>query len=225
MLGGTRGVRAGPASARGGRLARAEDSTDQPADELRGADERARGFPPTNAGRLLDDVVEQIAEMTTLIAGLIELARGGRAPRRSPKTSSSICSTADAAVEQTRRDAAREWTFAADLEESVVWGVPPSLERAIGEPARQRGQVEPAGRRGRGRRRKTATVTVRDHGPGIDRSRPARTSSIASTARRQRARSPARASASRSSARWPRPTAATSWRSAPPAAAPGSPCA
>jgi len=122
-----------------------------------------RELPPDERRRLLDDVVEQIAEMTTLIAGLIELARGGEHPTE-PENIRLDLLTADA-VERARRDRPGV-TFAANLEESVVRGVPASLERAIGNLLDNAAKWSPPG----GEVEvgvENGTVTVRDHGPGI----------------------------------------------------------
>jgi two-component system, OmpR family, sensor histidine kinase MprB len=123
-----------------------------------------RELPPDERRRLLDDVVEQIAEMTTLIAGLIELARGDQHPSE-PEDVRLDLLTADA-VERTRRHRPGA-IFATNLNESVVSGVQASLERAIGNLldnaakwSPSGGQVEVSVNDG--------TVTVRDHGPGID---------------------------------------------------------
>jgi two-component system sensor histidine kinase MprB len=122
-----------------------------------------RELPPDERRRLLDDVVEQIAEMTTLIAGLIELARGGEHPSE-PEDVRLDLLTADA-VERARRDRPGV-TFASNLEESMVRGVPASLERAIGNLLDNAAKWSPPGAEvevGVA----NGTVTVRDHGPGI----------------------------------------------------------
>jgi two-component system sensor histidine kinase MprB len=122
-----------------------------------------RELPPDERRRLLDDVVEQIAEMTTLIAGLIELARGDEYPNE-PEDVRLDLLTADA-VERTRRDRPGV-TFATNLRESVVRGVPASLERAIANLLDNAAKWSPPG----GQvdvAVEDATVTVRDHGPGI----------------------------------------------------------
>ena len=126
-----------------------------------------RELAPDERRRLLDDVVEQIAEMTTLIAGLIELARGAEHPSE-PEDVRLDLLTADA-VERARRDRPGV-EFATDLHESVVRGVPRLARARDRQPARQRGQVEPAGRRGRGlgrgRRRHRARPRARDRRRG-----------------------------------------------------------
>jgi two-component system, OmpR family, sensor histidine kinase MprB len=122
-----------------------------------------RELAPDERRRLLDDVVEQIAEMTTLIAGLIELARGDEHPSE-PEDVRLDLLTADA-VERARRNRPSV-TFATDLSQSVVRGVPASLERALGNLLDNAAKWSPPGgvvevAVGSG------TVTVRDHGPGI----------------------------------------------------------
>ena len=122
-----------------------------------------RELDPEERRRLLDDVVEQIGEMTTLIAELIELARGDQLPAEPEDVRLDL--VAEAAVERVRRDRPGV-TFNTDFRESVVRGVPSSLERAIGNVLDNAakwsppgGEVELSVDRG--------TVTVRDYGPGI----------------------------------------------------------
>jgi two-component system, OmpR family, sensor histidine kinase MprB len=122
-----------------------------------------RELPPDERRRLLDDVVEQIAEMTTLIAGLIELARGDEYPTETENVRLDLL-TADA-VERARRDRPGV-TFVTSLQESVVRGVPASLERAIANLLDNAAKWSPPG----GEidvEVEDGTVTVRDHGPGI----------------------------------------------------------
>jgi len=123
-----------------------------------------RELPPDERRRLLHDVVEQIGEMTTLIAGLIELARGDGQPAE-PEDVRLDLLTADA-VEQTQRHRPGV-TFATELSESVVRGVPASLERAIANLLDNAAKWSPPG----GEVEVSVadgTVVVRDHGPGID---------------------------------------------------------
>jgi two-component system sensor histidine kinase MprB len=102
-------------------------------------------------------------EMTTLVSELMELARGEQHVGEPEDVRLDL--VAAGAVERTKRNRPGV-EFKTDLEESLVYGVP---RRSTGarQPARQRGQVEPAdGEVGdRGARR-------RGHGPrpraGID---------------------------------------------------------
>jgi two-component system sensor histidine kinase MprB len=123
-----------------------------------------RELDPDERRRLLDDVVEQIGEMTTLIAELIELARGDQLPSEPEDVRLDLVT--QEAVERTRRDRPGV-TFNTDLRESVVRGVPASLERAIGNVLDNAAKWSPPG----GEvdvRVDDGTVTVRDRGPGID---------------------------------------------------------
>jgi two-component system, OmpR family, sensor histidine kinase MprB len=123
-----------------------------------------RELDPEERRKLLDDVVEQIGEMTALISELIELARGDTLPSE-PEDVRLDLVAADA-VERTRRHRPGV-SFNTALQESVVRGVPASLERAIGNVLDNAAKWSPPG---------TAidvqvsdgTVVVRDHGPGID---------------------------------------------------------
>jgi two-component system, OmpR family, sensor histidine kinase MprB len=123
-----------------------------------------RALPPGEREQLISDVVEQLGEMTTLIAELIELARGDL-PSAAPEEVRLDLVAADA-VERTRRNRPGV-TFTTELEESLVRGVPDSIERAVANLLDNAAKWSPAGgmvevvvRDGR--------VTVRDHGPGID---------------------------------------------------------
>jgi two-component system, OmpR family, sensor histidine kinase MprB len=122
-----------------------------------------RELAPDERRRLLDDVVEQIAEMTTLIAGLIELARGEE--QASEPEDARLDLLAESAVERARRDRPGV-TFVTDLNESLVRGVPASLERAIGNLLDNAAKWSPPG----GEVEISVAdgaVRVRDHGPGI----------------------------------------------------------
>jgi len=123
-----------------------------------------RELEPDKRRQLLDDVVEQIGEMTTLIAELIEVARGDQLPSEREEVRLDLLA-ADA-VERARRGRPGV-TFNTELTESTVLGVPASLERAIGNILDNAAKWSPSD----GQvdvRVEDGTVTVRDHGPGID---------------------------------------------------------
>jgi two-component system, OmpR family, sensor histidine kinase MprB len=124
----------------------------------------SRALPAGEREQLLHDVVEQLGEMTTLIAELIELARGDQPPAE-PEDVRLDLIAADA-VESARRNRPHV-TFRTNLEESLVHGDRATIERAVGNlldnaakwsPAN--GEVEVHVHDG--------DVIVRDHGPGID---------------------------------------------------------
>ncbi len=122
-----------------------------------------RALPAEERGRLLTDVVEQLGEMTTLIAELIELARAEQQGAEPEDVRLDL--VAAEALQRARRDQPGI-DFTADLEESVVQGNPSTIERAIGNLLDNAakwslpgGEVHLEVRAG--------SVTVRDHGPGI----------------------------------------------------------
>ncbi|MGH3079073.1 MAG: HAMP domain-containing sensor histidine kinase [Gaiellaceae bacterium] len=122
-----------------------------------------RALPAEERGRLLSDVVEQLGEMTTLIAELIELARAEEQTLQ-PEDVRLDLLAADA-VERARRNRPGV-TFTTDLEESVVHGVPGTIERAISNLLDNAAKWTPPGAEVDVEVR-DGSVTVRDHGPGI----------------------------------------------------------
>jgi two-component system sensor histidine kinase MprB len=122
-----------------------------------------RALPPDERGRLLADVVEQLSEMTTLIAELIELARAEQQTVE-PEDLRLDVLVAEA-VERARRNRPGV-AYSTELEESIVRGVPATIERAVTNLLDNAAKWSPPG----------ATVevavrdgqlAVRDHGPGI----------------------------------------------------------
>ena len=123
-----------------------------------------RTLPPGERERLLKDVIEQLGEMTTLIAELIDLARGEQHVAAPEEVRLDLLA-ADA-VERARRNQPKV-TFITDLHESTVHGVPSTIERAVANLLDNAAKWSPAG----GDVEvgvHDGTVTVRDHGPGIE---------------------------------------------------------
>lgn len=125
---------------------------------------RADAMPEAERERLLTDVVEQLAEMSELVAELVALDRVDEGPATREEVRLDL--VAAEAVERARRNRAGI-TFTSEIEETVVTGVPATLERAIGNLLDNAakwsppgGEVEVVVRDGE--------VVVRDHGPGID---------------------------------------------------------
>jgi two-component system sensor histidine kinase MprB len=122
-----------------------------------------RTLAPQERERLLSDVVEQLGEMTTLIAELIELARAEQHPEEAEDVRLDLIA-ADV-VERARRDRPNV-TFKTDFEESMVRGATSTIERAVANLLDNAAKWSPPGGeievvvRG-------GEVTVRDHGPGI----------------------------------------------------------
>jgi two-component system, OmpR family, sensor histidine kinase MprB len=122
-----------------------------------------RALAPEERERLLSDVVEQLGEMTTLVAELIELARAEQHPEEAQDIRLDL--VAASAVERARRNRPTV-IFTTDFEESMVRGAPSTIERAVANLLDNAakwsppgGEIQVAVRGGE--------VTVRDHGPGI----------------------------------------------------------
>jgi len=123
----------------------------------------AHELPAEERERLLSDVVEQLEEMTMLIAELIELARAEQQSAEPEEVRLDLLA-ADV-LERVRRNHPGV-VFRANLDETFVHGVPATIERAIGNLLDNAAKWTPPGaevevdvRDGR--------VEVRDHGPGI----------------------------------------------------------
>jgi two-component system, OmpR family, sensor histidine kinase MprB len=127
---------------------------------------RGNELAPEVREQLLRDIVEQIDEMTALIGELIELAREARPDAVvEPARDVRLDLVAADAIERTRRNRPGI-EFETDLDESIVYGAPSTIERAVANLLDNAakwsppgGQVEVAVRQGE--------LSVRDHGPGI----------------------------------------------------------
>ena len=122
-----------------------------------------RALPPEDRSKLLSDVVDQLGEMTTLISELIELARTEQ--QASEPEDLRLDLVASQALERARRNRP-EALFTADLDESVVLGVPTTIERAIGNLLDNAAKWSPPGREVH-LEVHDGEVAVRDRGPGI----------------------------------------------------------
>ncbi|HEX9416817.1 MAG TPA: HAMP domain-containing sensor histidine kinase [Gaiellaceae bacterium] len=123
-----------------------------------------RTLPAGERERLLSDVVEQLGEMTAIVAELIELARGEQQPEEAQDVRLDL--VAADAVERARRNSPGV-EFKTDLSESLIRGVPATIERAVGNLLDNAAKWSPPG----GEVEvgvHDSSVTVRDHGPGID---------------------------------------------------------
>ena len=107
---------------------------------------RDEALPPGDREQLLHDVTEQLTEMTALIAELVELARGDLVPADPEDVRLDL--VAAEAIERTRRNRPGV-TFKPELVGIDDPGRPGHDRACRLEPARQRGEVEPSGRRDR----------------------------------------------------------------------------
>jgi two-component system sensor histidine kinase MprB len=125
---------------------------------------RSESMPAAEREKLLADVVEQLSEMSTLVAELVHLARGD-VPAGEPETLR-LDELVLESVERARRNSPNV-RFATELYESTVEAVPSALERAVGNLLDNAAKWSPPG----GTVEVAVTdheVQVRDHGPGID---------------------------------------------------------
>ena len=115
--------------------------------------------------RLLTDVVSQVEQLTRLIQDLIDLARGDQTPEETEEV------RLDWIVASAVARASTNWPmvrFDAQLAESVVKGQSGRLDRAVSNLLDNAGKWSPPGTTVEVRV-VDHEVTVRDHGPGIDR--------------------------------------------------------
>jgi two-component system sensor histidine kinase MprB len=134
---------------------------------------RSDHMPPADRESLLGDLVSQLEDLSVLVADLVDLAReeervaAGAQPGPDMDEEVRLDSVVERAVDRARRHAP-SLTFVTDLEPVVVHGAPERLDRAVANlldnamkwsPPGQVIEVTVAG----------DEVTVRDHGPGIDR--------------------------------------------------------
>jgi two-component system sensor histidine kinase MprB len=125
---------------------------------------RDDSMPADERQRLLADVAEQLTEMSTLVAELVELARGDQPAGEAEEIRLDLL-VGEAVARATRRTP--QVRFETALEDSTVYGVRTTIERAVANLldnaakwSPDGGPVEVAVEDGQ--------VTVRDHGPGID---------------------------------------------------------
>jgi two-component system, OmpR family, sensor histidine kinase MprB len=125
---------------------------------------RTEDLPTEERERLLADVVEQLAEMSELVAELVALDRVDEGPSEVEDVRLDL--VAGDAIDRVSRNRSGV-TFVPDLEESFVQGVPGSIDRAIGNLLDNAAKWSPPGGEIEVRVR-GGEVAVRDHGPGID---------------------------------------------------------
>ena len=125
--------------------------------------QQAQDMDPEEQRRLLSDVVEQIEELTLLMNDLIDLARGEE-PQASAEEVRLDLVVAEV-LERTRRRAPAT-PLQAQLEPTVVAGVPARLERAVSNLLDNAVKYSPPGEPVEVRLQR-GELTVRDHGPGI----------------------------------------------------------
>jgi two-component system, OmpR family, sensor histidine kinase MprB len=124
---------------------------------------QGQDMDPQESGRLLSDVVEQIEELTLLMNDLIDLAKGDE-PRADAEEVRLDLLTGEV-LERARRRSP-ETPLLAELEPTIVNGVPARLERAVGNLIDNAVKYSPPGEAVEVHLQ-AGELSVRDHGPGI----------------------------------------------------------
>jgi two-component system sensor histidine kinase MprB len=125
---------------------------------------RRAELPRKERDAILRDVSEQISELTELVTDIVDLARGVEPNLEVEEVRLDLL--VQQAVERTRRLSPKT-EFELDLEPCLVHGVPSRLERAIGNLLDNACKWNPPGTPIEVKV-DSGTVSVRDHGPGID---------------------------------------------------------
>jgi two-component system sensor histidine kinase MprB len=127
---------------------------------------RSEALPADERERLLDDVVEQLAEMSKLVSELVELARGDQ-PAGEPEEIR-LDLLVEEAVARAHRNSPGV-AFMTELEPVTILGVQSTIERAVSNLLDNAAKWSPTG--GPVEVKVSGgQVVVRDHGPGIDES-------------------------------------------------------
>jgi two-component system, OmpR family, sensor histidine kinase MprB len=126
--------------------------------------EDAERLPEAERAALRDDVVQELDELTALVADIVELARGAKPGDAEDDVR--LDRIADAVVERARARAGEGLEFRVELEPTLMSGEPARIQRAISNlvdnavtwsPPGAEVEVRLAG----------GDLTVRDHGPGF----------------------------------------------------------
>jgi two-component system, OmpR family, sensor histidine kinase MprB len=127
--------------------------------------QHADRLPPAERESLRADVVEELDELTALVADVVELARGAKRGEQADDVR--LDRLIDAAVERAQARAGDRARFHVSAEPTVVRGEPQRMQRAISNLIDNAVKWSPTGgvveiRLAGGE------LTVRDHGPGFD---------------------------------------------------------
>ncbi|WP_116248232.1 HAMP domain-containing sensor histidine kinase [Nocardiopsis sp. FIRDI 009] len=125
---------------------------------------RVDRLTPEARERLIDDLRGETRELTSLVNELVGLATGEHEDE--PRSAVVLGDVAERVAVRTRRRTGRDITVHAD--DSVVWGRPGALERAIANPVENAAKFDPEGTAPIEVRVHDGVVEVLDRGPGID---------------------------------------------------------
>ncbi|MFV2196251.1 sensor histidine kinase [Nocardiopsis sp. LOL_012] len=125
--------------------------------------DRVDRLSPEARGRLIDDLRGETRELTSLVNELVGLATGEREDE--PRSAVELRGVAERVAARTRRRTGRE--IVVDADDSVVWGRPGALERAVANPVENAAKFDAEGTAPIEIRVRCGAVEVLDRGPGI----------------------------------------------------------
>ncbi|MEU3017344.1 HAMP domain-containing sensor histidine kinase [Nocardiopsis sp. NPDC007018] len=125
---------------------------------------RVDRLSPEARQRLIDDLQGETRELTGLVNELVGLATGNHEDE-SPSPVA-LADVAERVAARSRRRTGRE--ILVDADDSVVWGRPGSLERALANPVENSAKFDPEGNSPIVIRVRQGAVEVMDRGPGVD---------------------------------------------------------
>jgi two-component system, OmpR family, sensor histidine kinase MprB len=126
--------------------------------------EDAEHLPEGDRAALRDDIVEELDELTALVADIVELARGAKPGDAVDDVR--LDEIAAAVLERARTRAGDQLEFSAELEPTLVRGEPGRMQRAISNLVDNAVKWSPPGAEVEVRLA-GGELTVRDHGPGF----------------------------------------------------------
>jgi two-component system sensor histidine kinase MprB len=127
--------------------------------------EHADRLPPGDLAALRADIVEELDELTALVADVVELARGAKPSESLDDVR--LDQIVEAAVDRARARAGDRADFRAELDPAVVVGEPDRIQRAVSNLLDNAVKWSPPGGLVEVRLA-DGVLTVRDHGSGFD---------------------------------------------------------
>ncbi|WP_285734414.1 HAMP domain-containing sensor histidine kinase [Nocardiopsis sp. ATB16-24] len=126
--------------------------------------DRVDRLSPQAREDLIEDLRSETRELTALVNELVGLATGDHEDE--PMSALSLAEVAERVAVRTRRRTGRD--IVVDADDSVVWGRPGAVERAVANPVENSAKFDPEGTAPIEIRVREGVVEVLDRGPGID---------------------------------------------------------
>ncbi len=126
--------------------------------------DRVDRLSPRAREGLIEDLRSETRELTALVNELVGLATGDHEDE--PMSALSLAEVAERVAARTRRRTGRD--IVVDADDSVVWGRPGAVERAVANPVENSAKFDPEGTAPIEIRVREGVVEVLDRGPGID---------------------------------------------------------